>query len=125
MVPMRLPRRAGLCLPVLATLAACNVITDGAPIWDMTWNVPSKSTSISVNTLLPNGVTSVASGFQANIAAITPIVRTLGTDCAQCSAANGQTTAKPAFTVSTSSSATLPSGVVSATLVTDTIVVAI
>jgi hypothetical protein len=91
----------------------------------MTWNVPSKSTSISVNSLLPTGVQSVTGGFQATVAAPTAITRTLGSDCATCATANGQIIPKPAFTVSTTQSATLPSAVTSATLVTDTIVVAI
>jgi hypothetical protein len=125
MVHMRLPSRAGLLLPALAALSGCKIVTDGAPIWDMTWNVPSKSTSISVNTLLPTGVSAANNAFQANVTLIAPIVRTLGADCTQCAAANGQTIPKPAFTVSTSSSATLPSGVSSATLVTDTIIVAV
>jgi hypothetical protein len=124
MVTMRLTRRAGLLLPVFA-LTACQFITDGAPIWDMTWNVPSKSTSISVNSLLPTGVQSVTGGFQANVVAPAIITRTLGTDCVACSNANGQTIPKPAFTVSTTQNALLPAGVTSATLVTDTIVVAI
>jgi hypothetical protein len=121
---MRLNRRAGLLLPVLA-LTACQFITDGAPIWDMTWNVPAKSTSISVNSLLPAGVQSAGGGFQATVAAPAPITRTLGTDCATCAAANGQTTPKPAFTVTTSQSASLPSSISSATLVTDTVVISI
>jgi hypothetical protein len=125
---MKLPRRTGRYLPVLLTLAACNIATDGAPIWDMTWNVPGKSTTIAVSSFLPNGVTSVSNNtlFQASVAAPAPITRTLGQDCPDCVPANGQNTAKPAFTATFGSNpATLPSAVTSATLVTDTIVVAI
>lgn len=124
---MKLHPRAGIYIPALLTLAACNIVTDGAPIWDMTWNVPSKSTSISVNSLLPSGVTLAPSGtaFQSSVSSIAPIVRTLGTDCSTCAATNGLVVPKPAFTVNASSSATLPSTVGSATLITDTIIVVI
>jgi hypothetical protein len=92
----------------------------------MIWNVPTKSTSISVSSVLPAGVTVAASGnaFQVNVAAVT-ITRNLGTDCAACSAANGATIPKPAFTSTGSSTATLPSGVTSATLTGDTLTVTI
>lgn len=124
---MKVAYRATIVAPVFVLLTGCNIITDGAPIWDMTWNVPSKSTSISVNTLLPNGVAVSAGGttFQANVTTPSPVVRTLGADCSACAASNGQSVPKPAFTTSASASAALPSTVASATLVTDTIVVAI
>src|SRR5438309_3732195 len=111
----------GFGLAALALLAACDFPTK-APNWDMTWNVPAKSTSISVNTFLPNGVsvTSAGNGFQVSVATVT-ITRTLAGDCPQCVAANGQTVPKPAFTSSGSGSATLPSGISSATLSGDTL----
>lgn len=124
---MKVRRSAGILLSAFVALSGCKIITDGAPIWDMTWNVPSKSTSISVNTLLPNGVSVSPSGtaFQSTVTAPAPVVRTLGTDCSACAAANGQTIPKPAFTTAASASAALPSSVGGATLVTDTIIVAI
>lgn len=113
--------RPGLGLAALALLAACDFPTK-APNWDMTWNVPAKSTSISVNTFLPNGVTVTPSGtgFQTSVNAVT-ITRTLAGDCPACVAANGQTVPKPAFTSSGSGSATLPSAITTATLSGDTL----
>src|SRR5581483_9237204 len=57
-VPMR-HIRTGLCLVTLASLAACDVPT-GLPKYDTEWNVPGKSTSISVNSLLPSGVSATS-----------------------------------------------------------------
>src|SRR5207247_1891408 len=51
--------------------------------------------------------------------------RTLSGDCPACVAANGQTVPKPAFTSSGSGSATLPSGITTATLSGDTLFVTI
>lgn len=108
-------RRALRVLPALVLLAGCEIPTD-APIWDMTWNVPAKSTDISVTRLLPAGVTPGANNtFQASVTPVT-ITRTLAQDCAACAAANGQNTPKPAFTGAGTGSATLPSSVASAAL---------
>ena len=67
MVPMRQPR-AGHALATLVLLAACDVPTK-VPNWDMTWNVPAKGTTISVNSFLPSGVTVTPNGsaFQATV----------------------------------------------------------
>src|SRR5438045_3814213 len=109
----------------LALVAACDIPTH-APNWDMTWNVPSKSTSLSVSAILPNGVSVTPNGsaFQVNVAPVT-ITRTLGADCPACAAANGKTVAKPAFTSSGNGSTTLPAGLTSATLIGDTLIVTI
>jgi hypothetical protein len=108
-------RRALRALPALVLLAGCEIPTD-APIWDMTWNVPAKSTDISVNRLLPAGVTAGANNtFQTTVAPVT-ITRVLSQDCAACVAANGQNVPKPAFTGAGTGSATLPSSVASAAL---------
>jgi hypothetical protein len=112
-------------------LAACDVPTD-IPNWEMTWNVPSKSTSINVNTLLPTPcspstttvcleVTPAGTAFQVRNVAPVTITRLLSSDCPSCSG----TVAKPAFTSSASATTTLASGVNSATLTGDTLMVAI
>ncbi len=119
--------RTGLCLVALASLAACDVPT-GLPQYDTEWNVPGKSTSISVNTILPSGVSVSAdnAAFQVTVSpASTSIARQLGQDCSACAAANGQTIPKPAFTGSGSASVAMPSNVTSATLVRDTLTVTI
>ncbi|HVX42216.1 MAG TPA: hypothetical protein VHB25_21825 [Gemmatimonadaceae bacterium] len=119
--------RAGLCLAALASLAACDVPT-GLPQYDTEWNVPGKSTSISVNSFLPSGVTTTGdnSAFQVSVTpSTTSITRQLGQDCAACAVANGQTIPKPAFTGGGTSSVSVPSSLASATLVHDTLTVTI
>ena len=117
--------RAGLRLVALLSLVACDIPT-GAPIYDTLWEVPGKSTSISVNTILPSGVTLSPdkSAFQV---VVTPsslsINRTLGQDCSTCNALNGQSAPKPAFVGGGSASASLPTAVTSTTLVRDTLAV--
>jgi len=117
----------GLSLAALGLLAACDVPTD-VPQYTTAWSVPAKSTTISVNTLLPSGIAASADN-SAFIATVSPssvtISRTLGQDCAACALANGQTAPKPAFAGGGSSSLALPSGITSATLVRDTLTVTI
>jgi hypothetical protein len=119
--------RAGLGLATIASLAACSVPTD-LPIFDQVWNVPAKSTTISVNSFLPSGVTSTSdnSAFVATVSPSTSIItRQLGQDCAACAAANGTTIPKPAFTGGGSATVALPAAATSVTLVRDTLTVSI
>ncbi len=104
-------------------LVACDVPTD-VPKWDMTWSVPSKSTSISVNSMLPTGVSSIGNAFYVNVNGVS-ILRSLGQDCAACLAADGLTVPKPAFTGTGTATAVLPASVVSAVLSNTTMSVAI
>lgn len=118
---------AGLGLATMAFLSACELPTK-LPSYGTEWNVPGKSTTISVNTLLPSGVTATNdnSAFQINVApSSSSITRGLGQDCASCAILNGQTIPKPAFTGGGSANLTLPSNVVGATLVRDTLTVTI
>lgn len=124
MVNMRFPPASlGLC--ALALLAACDVPT-AAPKWDTKWDVPSKSTTISVATLLPSGVsvTSDNSAFNVTVPAVN-ITRVLGDDCASCLAGDGTTMAKPQFQSLGNATATLPANVVTASTVRDTLVVTV
>jgi hypothetical protein len=119
-------RRPIAGLPVLlALLAACD-IPSATPQWGTTWNVPGQSTSISVNSLLPTGVTAngTNTAFQVAVNPIT-ITEGLGQDCAACAALNGQTVPKPAFSATSNGAAPLPVAVNSATLVADTLTVTI
>jgi hypothetical protein len=117
--------RAGLSLVALLSLVACDIPT-GAPIYDTLWEVPGKNTSISVNTLLPSGVTLSPdnSAFQVTVSpSSVSINRSLGQDCTLCNALNGQSAPKPAFVGGGSASVAIPSSVTSATLVRDTLTV--
>jgi hypothetical protein len=114
---------AALGVVTLAALAACDVPT-AVPKYDTEWNVPAKSTTISVNSLLPSGVTATSdnSAFQVSVSpSATSITRQLSQDCSACALANGQTVPKPAFVGGGSSTVALPSNVTSATLVRDTL----
>ena len=105
-------------------LTSCDVPT-AVPNWDMTWNFPATSTTITVNSILPNGISLTPTGaaFQATVNSVS-ITRTLSQDCPTC--ANGVPAPKPAFSSSTTSpAASLPTGVSLATLVTDTVYVTI
>jgi hypothetical protein len=115
-------RRALLGLVPLA-FAACSIPTE-LPNWDMTWDVPAKATTIEVNSFLPAGVSLSGNAFGVSVANTT-ISRTLSQDCAACAAANGQVVPKPDFTGTGTGSATLPSGVASATLGTSSLRVTI
>ena len=117
--------RPGLPLVALLSLVACDIPT-GAPIYDTLWEIPGKSTSISVITILPSGVTLAPdrSAFQATVTPSTvSINRTLGEDCSLCNTLNGQSAPKPPFVGGGSAAVSLPSSITSATLVRDTLTV--
>jgi hypothetical protein len=87
------------------------------PQWETRWVVPAESTTIDVPSLLPSGI--VVSDDRAEMLVTVPatsISRSLGGLCAPCSAANGQTVPKPAFTVAVLASTTFPAEIDSATL---------
>jgi hypothetical protein len=119
-------RRAALVGTALGVVA-CDVASfaaDPKPIFEQTWNVPASSTSISVASLLPTGVTIYStpassppdsSAFLLNFSNVA-FGRRLGDDCASCQALNGTTTTKPAFVLAAGNAATLPTNVVSGTL---------
>ena len=114
-------RLVGVVL-IVAAIAACDVPT-AMPNWDMTWDFPASSATISVNSFLPNGVTLTPTGsaFQANLNPVT-ITRTLAQDCPQCAA--GVTAPKPGYSSTTTGNATfLPTGMTAATLISDTVYV--
>src|SRR5258707_3540500 len=116
------PRRLRFRTPVLLATAAagalggCTIPTD-APVTDTRWVVPAQTTRIAVDKYLPSGVTVApdSSGFLVSVPGAT-VTRTLGQDCAQCTAANGLTAPKPAFVGSASISTSVPTDIVSATI---------
>jgi hypothetical protein len=121
--------RAELSLGALALLsfAACEIPTS-LPIYDTMWSVPAKSTTISVNKLLPPQVTPSAdnSAFQVALSpSSASITRSLTQDCSACVVANGLTVPKPPFVATGSTNFSLPGTVSTATLVRDTLTVTI
>lgn len=115
--------RRRLALGALVLMVACDV-PSAAPKWDMTWNVPSQSSTLSVNTFLPSGVTANSgnTAFLVNVDSVTN-TQSLGADCSPCGLVNGLHVPKPQFTGVGSGSASLPSSVTSATLANDTLTV--
>src|SRR5260221_2766544 len=116
------PRRLRFRTPVLLATAAagalggCTIPTD-APVTDTRWVVPAQTTRIAVDKYLPSGLTVApdSSGFLVSVPGAT-VTRTLGQDCAQCTAANGLTAPKPAFVGSPSISTSGPTDLVSAAI---------
>jgi hypothetical protein len=124
MVTMRsLP--SWLALAALATPAACDLpIPTSAPSYDTEWSIPGKSTTISVNTLLPGGVTATSdnSAFQVSVSpSSTTFSRRLAQDCPSCGLIHGVVAPKPPFSGGGSESFALPSTLTSAMLVGDTL----
>ncbi|HMC54670.1 MAG TPA: hypothetical protein VKH19_05820 [Gemmatimonadaceae bacterium] len=119
-------RRAAL-LAASVGLAACDVVafaTDPKPIFEQTWNLPAKSSSISVAELLPNSVSIYStpgsnppdsSAFMLSLNAVN-FSQTLGSACSSCQVLNGTNSVKPAFVLNAGSSATLPPNVVSSAI---------
>lgn len=105
---------------VLLSAAACGLPTSipDAPIIDVRWIVPSRSTSIAVDKLLPSTVSiSVpdSAGFNVSASAAS-VTRILSQDCSACVALNGLTAPKPAFVANASASSSLPAEISGATI---------
>jgi hypothetical protein len=110
-----------LTLGLTCGVAACDIasfIQDPKPILEQTWVVPAESASISVASILPNGIgiTPDSSAFQVSLSAVN-FTRRVGDDCAACQTANGTTAIKPSFVLATGSSTSMASEVVSGALV--------
>lgn len=114
---------AGRRAPLLGLIAlagagasACDIPTE-LPKLETTWVVPGESTTISVNSLLPSGVTLAPSGdaFLLDLGTIN-FNQSLGQICPECSQFNGLIIPKPEFTANLGNSVGLPASVVSANL---------
>lgn len=114
-----------VALAAIASGCALQDLTD-VPAWDLRFNIPSQSTSISVGTMLPSGV-SIKSDSTAFLVSVngTSFNRVLSTVCAACVPLNGLSVPKPAFNFTANSTTALPSDVTSATLAGGTIAVAV
>ncbi|MDB4898472.1 MAG: hypothetical protein JWN53_280 [Gemmatimonadetes bacterium] len=114
-----------LGMAALALLGACD-IPSSSPLVDTRWTVPAPSTTISVGSLLPSGVTILAdsSGFAVAVDPVS-VIRALSQDCSACASANGLTVPKPAFTAQASAGTALPSDIASATLTAGTLAIAL
>lgn len=100
-------RKLVRALPALVLASACDIPTQ-LPIWDMTWNVPVKSTTIAVTSFLPAGITLGPN----NTFAVTAPPLTQSLSCGLCIG----TAPKPGFVVTIADSSTLPTTFTSGTL---------
>ncbi len=114
------PRKLAAAAALLLFAAAGCELPTSAPRWTTTWELPADSTEVSVADLLPDNVIVVDNGsgkvFEASFGAV-PLVKTLGSVCTACHAANGQRVEKPDFTIVDSSTAPLPVDVFSLDIV--------
>jgi hypothetical protein len=131
---MRFPPQFGrAALLGLFGVGACDIAdfasSPKTPIFEQTWDLPAKGTSISVASLLPPGVAIYStpgsnppdsSAFLVDITTI-PITRRVGDDCAQCQTLNGTNAIKPAFVLATGSTQPLPQDMVSGTVLGGTL----
>ena len=115
--------RATLALAGLAVLTGCDVPTE-APILDQRWILPVDNSTISVNELLPSGVTVSGGNFAVAVAAFNTN-KSLGDFCTPCSALNGLTAPMPPFNGTLNLSQTLPANVAQATVVSGSARIAI
>lgn len=76
------PLRAALAIVGVAALCACEIPTE-APILEQRWILPVESTTISVDELLPEGVSTAGSAFSVDVDAF-QTSRTLGELCPTC-----------------------------------------
>ena len=107
-------------LTVLAALSGCDIPAT-VPEFDVRWVFPIEETSISVAELLPANVAIAGGNFDLTVDPVL-LPQTLGGLCGGvCAAADGFTVPKPAFIFSYQSGGTLPTDVVSATLVSGSV----
>lgn len=123
----RRPLRHVAVVAIAGTLGAC-AISDltNPPNWDLRINIPSKTTSIGVGSMLPAGVTIAtdSNSFRVTVAA-SAVIRDLASSCAACVPLNGLTAPKPAFTFTATNTTVLPADISTATLASGTIALAI
>jgi len=110
-------------LAILAPLSGCDVPTE-IPLFDVRWVIPIDSTSIPVSDLLPANVAVSGGNFQLTVAPV-GLTQTLGALCPACIPLDGFSVPTPPFNVSYQNGGTLPTDVVSATLVSGSISLAI
>jgi hypothetical protein len=115
--------RAALAVLGLAVLGACEYPTE-APLVDQRWVLPVESSTISVNQLLPGGVTVAGNAFSVNVSAFNTS-RTLGELCPSCAPLQGLPAPVPAFNATFTLTQSLPADVVQATVTSGSVAIAI
>ena len=105
-------------------LAACDYPTE-VPNWDVTWDVPIKSSTIAASSFLPSGVTTDATkNFFLFTVAPTTVTKTLAEAC-NCVVPNGVVIPQPALDIDDNRTVAVQAGVTSAVLSGDTLFVTV
>jgi len=109
---MNAPRALFAAAAAIVTLTGCDIPTEPPKI-EQRWIIPVDETRLSVDALLPAGVTLVGNEFDVSVEPVYAFAN-LGDLCPPCENMDGQTATVPAFDATFSSSRTLPAGLVSA-----------
>ncbi len=121
----RSPMGSVSVLVVLAALSGCDDVPTAVPLFDQRWIFPITEDTIPVDDLLPAANVSIVGGnFQLTVAPV-GLAQTLGVLCPACIALDGLSVPTPAFNPSYQNGGTLPTDVVSSTLVSGSISVGI
>lgn len=115
--------RAALAVLGLAVLAACEYPTE-APLIDQRWVLPVESSTISVNELLPGGVTVAGNAFSVSVSPFNTS-RTLGELCTACAPLQGLPAPTPAFNATFTLTQSLPADVAQATVTSGSVAIAV
>ena len=114
---------AAVALLGLAALTGCDAPTE-APILEQRWVLPVESTTISVDELLPTGVTVSGNSFRVNVDPFNASAA-LQDLCSACAALQGLTAPAPAFKGTITASQSLPADVSAATVTSGSVTIAI
>lgn len=114
---------------ILVSAVACGIPTSipDSPLIDVRWVVPSQSSQITVDKLLPSSVSIVlpdSSGFNVSASAAS-VTRLLSQDCSACVALNGLTAPKPAFVANATATTSLPAEISAATVIGGSLLVTV
>lgn len=119
--------RSALFVAALGAMG-CDVVefaTDPKPRFVQTWNIPAAGTTVSVGSIIPNGVSIYSTpsssppdsaAFDVDINAM-DFSRRLGADCPSCQTLNGTTAVKDSFNLVSSVAERLPPDMVSGAVV--------
>lgn len=108
---MNSPRALFAAAAALVALAGCDVPTE-PPIIQQRWIIPVDETALSVDELLPEGLTVTGTAFDVTVDDVYAF-ESLGNLCPACAPLQGQTAPVPAFTGDFASTQSLPADLLS------------
>lgn len=120
---MKTPRTLPAVVAAGAILAGCDLPTE-PPIFEPRWIIPVDETTLSVEELLPGGVSVIGDAFDVSVDAVAAS-ETLGALCPDCVDSGGVPVPVPAFSGSFASSQALPADVLEAEVTGGTVEITI